>query len=122
MSFNSLHFIPVAFELFRSDFCHLSRWQRISTRIPNTNVAYFAFFFPSRKGPFKYYVIMILAFFDPPTLSADIIISYTRLKDDVTIFSYPPTLGTLGSSLRSGILNNYDMFDYYLLLLSPIWM
>ena len=40
------------------------------------------------KGPFKYYVIMILTFFDPPTLSADVIISYSHLKHDVI---HPPT-------------------------------
>jgi hypothetical protein len=34
---------------------------------------------------------MILIFFDPPSLSADVIISYTHLKDDIIIFSYTPT-------------------------------
>ena len=44
------------------------------------------------KGAFKYYIIMILTFFDPPTqLSSDVIISYTHLNDDVIISSYPPT-------------------------------
>ena len=43
------------------------------------------------KGAFKYYVIMILTFFDPPTLSSDVIISYTHLNDDIIISSYPPT-------------------------------
>ena len=55
------------------------------------------FFFPRQKlllfnkGAFKYYVIMILTFFDPPTLSSDVIISYSHLKHDVIISSYPPT-------------------------------
>ena len=43
------------------------------------------------QGPFKYYVIMVLTFFDPPTLSSDVIISNTHLKHDVIISSYPPT-------------------------------
>ena len=45
----------------------------------------------SGKGPFKYYVIMILTFFYPPTLSSDVSISFTHLKHDVIISSYPPT-------------------------------
>ena len=51
----------------------------------------------SAKGPFKYYVIMILTFFDPPTLSADVIISYTHLKHDVIIsLSFAQTIYILG--------------------------
>ena len=35
----------------------------------------------------------------PPTLSSDVIISYTHLNDDVIISSYPPTYSYFLSSL-----------------------